>query len=138
MSKQFRNIYLIDDDEITNAMNEEIFIGIELAENIVVFADSSKALESLADHYSKPDEEYQFNQKDILFLDINMPKMDGFEFLENLYSLVKHPKLEIVLLTTSSNLKDIEKSREFNIRNYIKKPISEGKIWMAVEQINQG
>ncbi|QPJ62850.1 MAG: response regulator [Candidatus Nitronauta litoralis] len=59
----------------------------------------------------------------IILLDLNMPKMDGFEFLEQVR---KDPELHtsiIYVMTTSSDQKDILKAHEFNIAGYIVKPL---------------
>ena len=72
------------------------------------------------------------NQKrpDLIFLDINMPVMDGFQFLEALEKIpYLHKKpMKIVMLTSSNANKDIEKAKKFNIDGYIVKPLSPEKL----------
>jgi CheY-like chemotaxis protein len=68
---------------------------------------------------------------DVIFLDIDMPLMDGFQFLdefENL-SLVTRKKCRIVMLTSSINPQDFNRSKKYpNVKMYLNKPLSHESI----------
>ena len=66
-------------------------------------------------------------QPDLIFLDINMPGMNGWEFLEEYNRLNKklHGQVIIIMLTTSDNPDDAERSKTWNfISDYITKPLT--------------
>jgi len=64
-------IMMIDDDEATNFLHEIIINDAECSNNLVIVDDAQKALEMLKEDV----------QPNLLFLDINMPRMNGWEFL---------------------------------------------------------
>lgn len=99
-------VILVDDSSIDNFVDSKIISLYQFADNIVVFTKARKALKYLAEINQSSTEEIPF----VLFLDLVMPDMDGFEFL-NAFNLLpekikKHMK--IVVLTSSSNPADIE------------------------------
>lgn len=76
-----KHIMLIDDDEPTNFLHQIVIERADCCENILVFNDGREAL-----HYLKSDE----NPKpDLLLLDIHMPKMSGWKFLEEYQKLAQ-------------------------------------------------
>jgi CheY-like chemotaxis protein len=65
---------------------------------------------------------------DVLFLDIKMPEMDGFEFLDRLFSTLQYnPRMKIVILTSSTAREDISRAKEYvkrGVADYIEKPLT--------------
>lgn len=119
MSK-FNSIILIDDDEISNFLCKETIISNEIAKEVYTFTDAYEALNFL----SGTDEE---NSPDIIFLDINMPGMDGWDFLEDFKKVKSSIKKKItVIILSSSNYKmDIEKSKRFtDVGDFLSKPLT--------------
>jgi len=114
-----KNILLIDDDTISNFVTEHIIenynknIKVRIAENGYT---GKKILTDETDYCCQ-----------IIFLDINMPIMNGFEFLdwyENEYK--NETKARIVLVSSSSRKEDMEKAFSYkSVVNYIEKPIKE-------------
>jgi CheY-like chemotaxis protein len=94
----FKSVLLVDDSRATNFMHRELIREADFAERIDVALDGEEALDFLR---SGSDSEYF--PPSVIFLDINMPKMDGFEFLEACKSLPEGQRgsLVIVMLTTS-------------------------------------
>jgi len=103
MKQKLNCILLIDDDKPTNFINEVVIKQLDCAEKIVVVQNGSQALDYLK---SKDDGEHP--QPDLIFLDINMPAMNGWEFLEKYTELDKkqHGKVVVIMLTTSLNKDD--------------------------------
>jgi CheY-like chemotaxis protein len=109
---------LIDDDPIINLVQKRIIQKVEDAATIEIFISGIKALE-----YFKTNEA----DKQIVFLDINMPEMNGFEFLDELIKNknINKEGLSIYILTSSLNNKDREKARRYPIlKGYLGKPLN--------------
>src|SRR5438874_6188 len=110
MEHKLKCILLIDDDEITNFINKDLLTGMDIASHIQICENGKEAIDYLEEAYagSNPD----FPAPDIIFLDLNMPVMDGFEFLkqyQELFSEEHHCKA-IIMLTTSLRDEDIKRA----------------------------
>ncbi|WP_420862340.1 response regulator [Algirhabdus cladophorae] len=72
----------------------------------------------------------------IVILDLNMPRMNGFEFLEKIRSDPMLNKLIIFVLTTSDTPRDVSSAYEKNVAGYIVKDNPKETLWQALEMIN--
>jgi len=122
MSK-FRNVLLVDDNEIDNFINERIITSSSFCENVVVRNSADGAL-----NYLKEIVGSENKIPDIIFLDLNMPVKDGFAFLEEFGELSdeikKHSK--VIVLSSSISPEDINKaSTNPYVFKYLNKPLSE-------------
>jgi len=118
MTRKLNTIMLIDDDEPTNFLSKMLIEEAHCAEHIQV-ADSGKMA---LDYLSKCN-----NSPDLIFLDINMPAMNGWEFLDKYRELdkVKQGKIVIIMLTTSLNPDDKVKAGQMpEISGFENKPLS--------------
>jgi CheY-like chemotaxis protein len=75
------------------------------------------------------------NPPELVLVDLKMPVMDGFEFVDA-YRKMNLPEdfTRIVMLTTSSNPKDIEKMQEKGITDFFDKPLTEEKLTLLMEK----
>lgn len=124
--RKLNHILLVDDDTINNFINEKLLKKLNCAQRISVKLNGEEALIFLKEEcISSPD-----TCPDLILLDINMPVMDGFEFLERYKSLSFPNKSSviIVMLTTSTNPNDTERLNKSGIGGYINKPLTEEKI----------
>jgi len=109
---------LIDDDPIINLVHKRILQKVADAAPIETFISGVKALEYFKTTAPIPQ---------IVFLDINMPEMNGFEFLDQLIKdkNIKKEGLSIYILTSSLNNKDREKAKHYPIlKGYLGKPLN--------------
>ena len=123
--EKIKNILLVDDDEITNYINSDLITSLEIAEHISVVENGQEAL----DYIIKAHEGKEgYILPDLIFLDINMPVMNGFQFLENYYYLMGNKKLTtIVTMLTTSLIKDeVERALDMVnvVKGYIEKPLT--------------
>lgn len=124
--EKLNSILLVDDDDTVNFFNEFLLKELNVSEEIVVKENGEEALDFLKTRESK---EALF--PDLIFLDINMPVMDGFEFLEAYRNANLEDKTNalIVMLTTSLHPKDIERANSYPfISEYVYKPLTQDKI----------
>ncbi len=114
---------LVDDDYINNFLNEEILREMKFSDDIIVHTSGDDAWQWLCQHENLSD-----RPVDIIFLDINMPGMDGFEFISCLHASDKLKEIPIVLLTTSENIRDKDKAQLLDVQGYLNKPLSKEKV----------
>jgi CheY-like chemotaxis protein len=130
MMKKFQKILLVDDDEIANFYNQMIIEDMQIAHVIVVKTNGAEAMKFLEDQCWKENSISIEACPEIIFLDVNMPVMNGLEFLAELNK--KHPvnlsRTRVVMLTSSSNSRDLETAQTLGIKAYLNKPLTEEKI----------
>ncbi len=122
MKKKLNCILLIDDSEPTNYLNKRIVEKSGYAEKCVAVQGGQVALK-----YLQSKEDGKYPRPDLIFLDINMPAMNGWEFLDEYKKLSKEiqGRIIVVMLTTSLNPDDKEKAKSYNeINDFKNKPLT--------------
>lgn len=126
---KYRTVMLIDDNEIDNLINQKMIEAAAITKHIYTHTGAKSAIEFLRNI-----EKLEVADKvlpDLIFLDIDMPLMDGFQFLdefEKFGNLVKK-KCKIVMLTSSINPQDFNKAKKYlNVKLYLNKPLSHESI----------
>lgn len=130
MNKKLNCILLIDDDEPTNFLNRIAVEQMGCTRHVAIAQSGKEALEFLMGHRPTGRME-DCPHPDLIFLDINMPAMDGWEFLEKYKKLPRENKADIVLimLTTSLNPDDEERTRQIpEIAGFENKPLKEPQL----------
>jgi CheY-like chemotaxis protein len=128
MERKLGSILLIDDDQSTNFLHEIIIKKSEITDTIFTYQSAEEALKFL----STKSLEGEFPQPDVIFLDINMPRMNGWEFLEEYNKLPEEQKgqIVVVMLTTSINPDDRKKAEEMNlVQGFRSKPLTVDMIY---------
>jgi len=118
---------LIDDNEIDNLINQKMIEAADIAEHIYTHTGAKSAIEFLKNVSKLPNISEEV-LPDVIFLDIDMPLMDGFQFLDEFEKLSEQTrnKCKIVMLTSSINPQDVNKSKKYSyVKEYINKPLSQ-------------
>ncbi|WP_200977915.1 response regulator [Echinicola sp. 20G] len=126
MSTKIKSILLVDDDEATNFANRKILTKLKLAEQINVALNGKEAIEFLKNDESFTNQDKNLIRPQLILLDINMPVMDGWEFMEAYKNLSHERKADavVVMLSTSGNPDDISRAASFpEISGYNTKPL---------------
>ena len=131
---KIESILLVDDDFASNYLTEMIIKDMNFAGPVYSAQDGKAALDVMKKYCLPSNEELQQTCPDLILLDINMPVMDGFEFLDEYEKLQinKETPTVIILLTTSTNIRDVEKAKKYNVKAYLEKPLSEDKLKKAL------
>jgi CheY-like chemotaxis protein len=118
-----RSLFLIDDDRIFNMIHTRIMESKSFAQKIQPFHNAKQALKALRDISTQQPEDFP----EMIFLDINMPAMDGWEFLEEFEKLPGQIQIRcnVIILTSSIDPRDIERSRTYkNVTKFMSKPLT--------------
>jgi len=117
MSATYKICLLIDDNYIDNFVTRRILESGHFADEVIVRQSPTEAIDSLREGSIKPD---------VIFLDIRMPLMDGFEFLQEYDKLdAEHKGAKIFMLSSSLDPTDFKKSIENKyITQFIHKPLT--------------
>jgi CheY-like chemotaxis protein len=131
--QKIKNVLLVDDDFASNYLTEVIIKDINFAGQVYSVRDGKAALDFMKQH-CLPLQQENSACPDLILLDINMPVMDGFEFLEEYEKMPidKKESIYIILLTTSTNIRDVEKAKKYKVTAYLEKPLSEEKLKLAL------
>ena len=118
-------ILLVDDNPAINALHLMTIKNSKICNEIKIATDGEKALNYLKNNNVKTPVQ-SYCKPDIIFLDINMPRMNGFEFLENYKNLDEDLKSKVVIiLTTSSNPDDKKNAEKYSdVFGFRSKPLT--------------
>lgn len=123
--KRYRSVMLIDDNEIDNLINQKMVESASITDHIYIHTGARSAIEFLRNI-----EKLEIADQvlpDVIFLDIDMPLMDGFQFLDEFEKLMTttRKKCRIVMLTSSINPQDVNRSKKYSsVKLYLNKPLT--------------
>ena len=108
MQKKLNSILLVDDDKDCNFFHQRLISKMNCAENIYIANNGQEALDFLQSTKAGGG-----NIPDIIFLDLNMPHMNGWEFIDAYQKLNDDLKAHVVyiMLTTALNPSDLERAK---------------------------
>jgi CheY-like chemotaxis protein len=115
----YKTCLLIDDNYIDNFVTRKILESGDFAEKVIVSQSATEAINSLRSGTVKPD---------VIFLDIRMPQMGGFEFLQEYdkLNIENKPSIKIFMLSSSLDPTDLKKSTNNKyITQFIHKPLTQ-------------
>ena len=126
-------VLLIEDDPGDELMTREVFADNKIGNRLHVVRDGEEALDFLyrrGKHAGAP-------RVDLILLDLNLPKYDGRQILEQIKSDPELSHVPVVILTTSSSEEDILRSYKLHANAYVTKPVDVDQFIAAVRQIDE-
>jgi CheY-like chemotaxis protein len=133
--KKINCILLVDDNPADNEFHKIIIDDSNVCKTVQVATTGRNALDYIIKSGSSASEE--FPKPDLIFLDINMPGMNGFEFLEEYHKLDEKlkSKIVIIMLSTSLNPDDSERARQIKeVTEFMNKPLMSDSLQKAIEK----
>lgn len=131
MAYKHRKVLVIDDNEVDRYVSELVMERYGFAEEVVCLESAMEGLEFLKGHEANPE-----TLPDLIFLDINMPVMSGFDFLDEYRKLSETIQRHCIIMMLTTSLDEADKKRaeknEFVYR-FLNKPLDKDKL----EQIDQ-
>jgi CheY-like chemotaxis protein len=129
MKKIKKNILIVDDDQVSRFLHRRIFESWEFVNLVHAVSSGKDALEffnpAFRDITAVPD---------IILLDLNMPIMNGFEFIKA-FQAMDFPgkeKVLIIIATSSDNPDDMKRAYDLGIQHYVTKPVTKEKLMSAI------
>lgn len=117
----FKNVLLVDDDYVSNFIADHLLNKLNVCDNVTFCRNGDEALKYLNDCGD--------DFPELILLDINMPVMDGFEFIETFQQLnLDKKKTRIIIYTSTFSKKDIEVLQNIGFKDFIIKPLTEEKL----------
>lgn len=125
----YSKIYLIDDVELVNLMHQVLLRKLGLEDKVVSFTNPEKALDHLRFQETN-------SEPILILLDINMPEMTGFEFLEFMMLEEFPTNIDVVMVTSSIYDEDRRLAQTFPrfVKDFIPKPLQAEKLKEIVRQ----
>ena len=136
--RKINSIMLVDDDTSTSRFHEIVIKSLQIIDKITFAKNEKDALDYLLQKGSYQNKQDDFIQPKIIFIDLNMPVMDGFRFVE-LYTkteeFLKHSPKIIVLSTTLIPEEKERIAKDENVYQFLNKPLTKPIISNLVSTI---
>ncbi len=120
---RYKKALLIDDNDIDNFINKKLLVKTNFAREIIEKKSAGSALDYLRATFEKNE-----GLPDIIFLDIMMPVMDGFDFLDEFDLLPDEIKnnCKIIMLSSTESFKDLNRANSNKyVYKFLNKPLTE-------------
>ncbi|MEM7773833.1 MAG: response regulator [Cyanobacteria bacterium P01_A01_bin.37] len=132
MSDQTINIFLVEDDAVDVMTVQRAFKKNAISNSLQVANDGLEALEML-----RSSEKKLATTRRLILLDLNMPRMNGIEFLKELRQDEQLKHIPVIVLTTSDHERDRIEAYNFHVAGYILKPVTFAKFVEIIRTLNQ-
>ena len=124
---KFENIFIVDDDKVYHFILKKLLIKNNVIVNSSFYFNGLEAIEEIKDKIR-----LGANLPDLILLDINMPIMDGWQFLDEFKKVNDNVNIKptIYLISSSDSISDVSKAKEYDeqIKDYIFKPMTSDEL----------
>ncbi|PLK43870.1 response regulator [Emticicia sp. TH156] len=125
---KINNVWIIDDDKILTYVLKRMLASINVFENIEIFQNGKEAFNQLTKVLTERE-----LLPDIILLDLNMPVMDGWQFLDEFERLDLDKKITLYIVSSSIDTQDHEKAANYTVvSDFLVKPIGKKQIEQLV------
>lgn len=125
-----KHILIVDDDPVATLILKKNLELIQVNQETITFSNGKEAYEFFKKNYSEKEDYY-------IFLDINMPLMNGWDFLNNINPFINKINTHIYILTSSINKIDMDIATQYAlIEKYLSKPINKEAL-KAIKEKNK-
>lgn len=138
------SVIIVDDDEADRYIAARVLKKAGIEADIYEYADGQAALDFITQlSKSQQPDKPQFRPSTLALVDINMPRLNGFEFLEQLQTTIRDGDVHadwmaVMMFTSSANQRDRAKAEAFSIvRGYIVKPITVADVQTLMESASR-
>ncbi|MFI8378196.1 response regulator [Leeuwenhoekiella sp. NPDC079379] len=115
-----REIFIIDDDKVICLIHKHVIVNVH-NEVPKIFIDAEEALLCIS--------QVSDTISILFYLDINMPQLDGWDFIEKLNSFENSNRFSVILVTSSVDLADKNRAEQYElVKGYIEKPLTKAKL----------
>lgn len=120
-----KDVLLVDDDQICNLISSKTLEKLGYINEIHTALNGKEAINLFNDYYKRAR-----TVPDLILLDLNMPIMDGFTFLEafNNLNIPNKERVKIIIVTSSQNPDDERRIRQLGVKHFLSKPVTEEKL----------
>ncbi|WP_027127154.1 response regulator [Gelidibacter mesophilus] len=131
--KKINTICIIDDDPIFRFGTKKMMETVQASLNFLVYKNGKDAFDNLL-----PNLKLNTNLPDVILLDLNMPIMDGWQFLDEFLKVPDSEKIPIYIVSSSVDSRDIERAKTYKmVGQYIIKPFSISKVEELLEGLKK-
>lgn len=128
-----RRVILIDDDDASIFIAKRLLNATGKFSEILVFKNGKSALDYIKENCMMEERQKEI---ELIILDINMPVMNGFMFLDELNELKLIDNFKILMLSASDNSKDIDEALKYNINGILNKPLHKVQLEYILEDMS--
>jgi CheY-like chemotaxis protein len=128
--KKVNNLLVVDDDLAARYLAGWAIEEANITENLIFCSNGEEALQYIKDNCLPTKEDPGKYCPELILLDLNMPIMNGYEFLEELARIedLQHNDTSVILLSSSSYLREKSKIKQFSILGFLEKPVTSDKL----------
>jgi two-component system chemotaxis response regulator CheY len=132
---KIKNVCIVDDDDLFQFVMRQHFERLGMVENIHKFNDGEQALSYIQSLLPQDTD----SLPELILLDVNMPYMDGWQFMREFVKLdiPADKKIRIYILSSSTHESDLQKAKEFPVlAGYLVKPLAKTTIQQILSELS--